>query len=373
MRGTRGRKRFAWDRAARGGSKDGLAGRLAAAVAALLLLGTAPAALPSRSPLNEAWRQFDTEHFTVTYPEPMAETARRAGLAAERAHGLLAQRFVEPPRGRIQLLIADHADFANGFATPRPFNQITVFAHPPMDGGSISYFDDWLELVITHELVHTFHLEMTGTIGKVIRTVFGRPPALWPVFPSAAAPTWVIEGLATYYESQLTGAGRVNGTWQEMVMRAAALEGGLSDLGQATGDSPVWPGGNRPYVYGARYLQHMAEEHGEEALTGFARSVAGLWVPYLMDAAAARAFGVGVGPSWRAWAEEAAERYRVQADGLAESAPTDRGGNRRGFRTPGRAAGTVAGRRRRSPFSVPTASASPRSASPIRTGAAPAA
>ena len=35
-------------------------------------------------PPDEAWRQFDTDHFTVTYPEPMAETARRAGLAAER-------------------------------------------------------------------------------------------------------------------------------------------------------------------------------------------------------------------------------------------------------------------------------------------------
>ncbi len=320
MGGTRRRMGSALDRAARRGSNHGLPGRLAAAAAAVLLLGTTAGAA-QQVPPDEAWRQFDTDHFTVTYPEPMAETARRAGLAAERAHSLLAERFVEPPRGRIQLLIADHADFANGFATPRPFNQITVFAHPPMDGGSISYFDDWLELVITHELVHTFHLEMTGTIGKVIRTVFGRPPALWPVFPSAAAPTWVIEGLATYYESQLTGAGRVNGTWQEMVMRAAALEGGLSDLGQATGDSPVWPAGNRPYVYGARYLQHMAEVHGEEALAGFARSVAGLWVPYLMDAAAARAFGVGVGPSWRAWAEETAERYRVQADELAESAP----------------------------------------------------
>ena len=43
-----------------------------------------------------------------------------------------------------------------------------------MDGGSIPYFDDWLELVITHELVHTFHFEMAGPRGKVARRVFGR-------------------------------------------------------------------------------------------------------------------------------------------------------------------------------------------------------
>lgn len=295
--------------------------RSAAPLSALLLLAAPTAASAQDPPPNEAWSQFDTEHFTVTYPEHMSRAARRAGAAAERAYGQLVERFVDPPRGRVQLLLTDHADFANGFASPRPYNHITIFARPPMDGGSISYYDDWLELVITHELVHTFHLDMTGTIGRVIRTVFGRPPALWPVFPSASAPTWMLEGLATYYESQLTGAGRVNGTWQEMVIRTAALEGGVDDLGQVTGSSPVWPAGNRPYVYGARYMQHMAEEHGEEALAAFARSVAGLWVPYLMDAAAVRAFGTGVGPSWQAWAEETTEHYRAQAAELAATAP----------------------------------------------------
>ena len=282
-------------------------------------------AAPQTTPPNEAWRQFGTEHFVVTYPERMEAVARHAAAAAERAYGLLEERFVDAPRGRVQLLLTDHADIANGFATPRPYNQITVFARPPMDGGSISYYDDWLELVITHELVHTFHLDMTGTIGKLIRGVFGRPPALWPVFPSAAAPTWMLEGLATYYESELTGAGRVKGTWQEMVMRAAALEGSLSGLGQVTGDSPVWPAGNRPYVYGARYLEHMAVVHGEAALAEFARSVAGLWVPYRMDAAARGAFGVSVGASWEAWADETAEGYRILAAGLADAGPLTEG------------------------------------------------
>ena len=294
---------------------------LLALVPLILLLATPHVTTPQQVPPNEAWRQVDTEHFVVTYPEPMAALARNAAAAAERAWGLLEARFVDAPRGRVQLLLTDHADIANGFATPRPYNQITVFARPPMDGGSISYFDDWLELVITHELVHTFHLDMTGTIGKVIRGVFGRPPALWPVFPSAASPTWMLEGLATYYESELTGAGRVKGTWQEMVMRTAALEGSLNGLGQVTGSSPVWPAGNRPYVYGARYLEHMAEVHGEESLAAFARTVAGLWVPYRMDAAARGAFGVSVGASWEAWAGETAQRYRALAEELDDAVP----------------------------------------------------
>ncbi len=139
----------------------------------------------------------------------MESLAERAAERAERAYALLSERIATAPGGRVQLLLTDHADFSNGFATPVPFNRITVYARPPIDGGSLSYFDDWLELVITHELVHTFHFEMAGTAGKVIRAVMGRLPAAWPVFPSAAAPTWMSEGLATYFESGLTGAGRV--------------------------------------------------------------------------------------------------------------------------------------------------------------------
>ena len=272
-------------------------------------------------PPDEDWRQIETEHFVVTYPERLEDLARGAGAMAERAWVLLADRFVETPDTPVQLLLTDHTDITNGFASPAPYNRITIFARPPMEGGTISYFDDWLELVITHELVHTFHLDMTGGLGKVIRAAFGRVPMAWPIFPSAAAPTWFLEGLATYFESELTGAGRVKGTWQEMVMRAAALEGAFGTVQQVSGDSPVWPGGHRPYVYGARYLEHMADVHGEATLAAFARSVAGLWVPYRMNAAARDAFGVSVRESWEAWGEDMTAAYHTVAEELARTAP----------------------------------------------------
>lgn len=290
-----------------------------------LPLAPAPPAAAQSVPPNEDWRQLTTEHFVVTYPDGLGELATRAATSAERAYALLADRFVDSPGGRIQLLLSDHADFSNGLATPFPYNQVTVLVRPPMDGGSLSYFDDWLELVITHELVHTFHLDMTGWIGKVIRAVFGRAPGNWPIFPSGSSPTWVVEGLATYFESELTGAGRVKGTWQEMVLRTAALEGGLDELDQVAGDSPVWPGGLRPYVYGAHYLDHMAGVHGEEALGEFARSVAGLMIPYRMNAAAREAFGTSFTDGWDVWGRQITEEYRALAVRLAESAPITRG------------------------------------------------
>ena len=288
---------------------------------AILLLTPARPAAGQAVPPNEDWRQLTTEHFVITYPEGLLELGARAATSAERAYALLADRFVDPPGGRIQLLLTDHVDLANGFATPAPYNQVTVYVRPPMDGGAISYFDDWLDMVIVHELVHTFHLDMTGFVGKVIRTIFGRVPGTWPIFPSGSAPTWFLEGLATYFESALTGAGRVKGTWQEMVLRTAALEGGLDKLDQVSGDSPVWPGGNRAYVYGARYFDHIAATYGEEALGDFARSVAGLWAPYFLNMAAREAFGTEVGGSWDAWTAQITREYRDLAASLAGSAP----------------------------------------------------
>ncbi len=291
-----------------------------AAIATVLALPPLPAHSQTVPP-DEDWRQFTTEHFVVTHPAALSDLGARASVLAERAWDFLAGHFEDTPATPVHLLLTDHADIANGFASPAPFNRITIFARPPVEGGSISYFDDWLELVIVHELVHTFHLDMTGPVGKVVRALFGRLPTQWPAFPSAASPTWFVEGLAVWFESQYTGAGRVRGSWQEMVLRMAALEGDFAAAGRVEGASPVWPGGNRPYVYGSRYLAHMAGLHGEEALAGMARSVAGTLVPYRMNAAARDAFGVGVEESWRRWGEALADETRDLAAELAEWAP----------------------------------------------------
>ncbi len=298
-----------------------LAIRVALAAAAFLLALPPLAARGQTVPPDEDWRQFATEHFVVTHPASLTPLGVRAGELAERAWDFLAGHFDDAPAAPVHLLLTDHADIANGFASPAPFNRITIFARPPVDGGNISYFDDWLELVIVHELVHTFHLDMTGPIGRVVRALFGRLPTHWPTFPSAASPTWFVEGLAVWFESQYTGAGRVRGSWQEMVLRMAALEGDFAASGRVEGVSPVWPGGSRPYVYGSRYLAHMAGLHGEEALAGMARSVAGTLVPYRMNAAARDAFGVGVEESWRRWGEGLADESRDLAAELAEWAP----------------------------------------------------
>ena len=203
--------------------------------------GEASAQLPP----DEAWRTVDTEHFRITYPEGLSELARRAADRAERAYEELSREFVEPPGGKIDLVVTDHADFTSGFAQVVPSNRIVVYAPPPVDGFSLSYFDEWMELVVTHELVHIFHIDEYGFLGSVMRRIFGRLPVPWPVFPGQSTPRWTREGIATYYESALTDAGRTRGSYHEMVTRTAILEEAFEGIDQAAADSPVWPRGNR--------------------------------------------------------------------------------------------------------------------------------
>lgn len=287
------------------------------ALALLFLPGRAGAQLPP----DEAWRTLETSHFRVTYPQGLEGLARRAGDRGETAWRLLEERFVSGPSGKVDMVITDHADVSNGYSNVFPSNRIVIFAPPPMDGYSLTHMDEWMELVITHELVHVFHLDLTQGLGSAFRRVFGRIPTRWPTFPGFATPGWTVEGIATYYESALTEAGRVRGSFHEMILRTAILEGGFESINQASSDAPVWPGGQRYYIYGSLFLNHLLEKHGEAAMTAFVEAVAGQWIPFRLNAAARTAFGESFTQGWEEWEEELTVRYGGLREALAASAP----------------------------------------------------
>ena len=239
---------------------------------AFVAICTSPAHA-QRVPPDESWRTFDTEHFRVTFSGHLEDLARRLARQAEWAHARLSERFIPGPRGPIDLVVTDHTDVSNGYATPLPSNRIVLFARPPVDLIALAYFDDWLQLLIVHELTHIFHLDRQGRYS--VRGLFGRIP--FPVlgFPAATMPRWVIEGIATWYESALTGKGRVLGTYHDMVLRTAALEGRFESMGQAGGWSPQWPGGTRVYAYGSLFFETLMRKYGRDRMAAFVQAVEG--------------------------------------------------------------------------------------------------
>jgi hypothetical protein len=282
------------------------------------LLAVTATAVAGQVPPDAPWRSFESEHFRVTFPAGLESLARETAQRAERAYRVLAAALVEPPGGRTEILLTDYMDTSNGLAEVAPYKRITIFARPPVDGFALSHFDDWLELVVTHEVAHVFHLDVTGPLGGFLRGVFGRVPTQWPFFPGLGTPRWTVEGLATYYESALTESGRVRGSYHDMVLRTAILEGRFDGIDQVSGLSPTWPAGQRPYIYGSLFFDHLLDRYGAERMGSFVEGFAGQLVPYRLNAAARRAFGVSFSEAWDEWHDSLREELESRR-GVAEA------------------------------------------------------
>jgi Tol biopolymer transport system component len=290
------------------------------ALTGLCLLAGIPVAGQTPPP-DADWFTFETQHFRVTYHAGLEELARHAAAVAEQTYEVLRVDLVRAPRGSIEVVVTDHVDFSNGFASPFTTNRIVVFARPPVAMPGLAFSRDWLELVVAHELVHIFHLDHAGPVGRAVRSVFGRIPMVWPLFPALGTPVWNVEGLATYYESRLTGAGRVHGSYHDMVIRTAALEAAIPRLSQVSAPSPVWPGGERSYVYGAALMEWIAGEYGPEAHSALLDATYGSVLPTFLfvDRIARRALGrsfTSLYHDWRAAATDSAVALRDRLAGV---------------------------------------------------------
>src|SRR2546427_776784 len=232
-----------------------------ALLALSLLAGRAEAQVDPSGP----WRTLHTEHFRIHFRPAYRAVAEQEAREAERAYRLLAAEL-RAPRGVIDLVLGDDVDVANGATTVFPSSRIYVMLPPPLGDPGLQRFDSWLRLVTVHELTHVFHLDRVRGVWGVLQRVFGRAPGL---FPNAFQPSWVIEGLATYYESKFTNGGRGRGRWARAGGRYAgrrARPGSLERAGAAA------VSGRRPSSVPARRRQGSAaaRRRGRAGLAGAA-------------------------------------------------------------------------------------------------------
>lgn len=280
---------------------------------AIVALLTVPVRSASQVPPDERYVTFDTDHFRVIFPERMEVFARFAAGRAEWAYEALRAEFIAPPAGRISLVITDHTDYPNASATPVPINRVMLIATPDILSRSLNYYTSWVDVTLVHELAHVFHLDRARGLWSLARTVFGRVPAFFPAFYQ---PTWVIEGLPSYYESRLTGAGRAYGSSFEKLLTADASAGDFRSIDAADGLAPLWPAGNTPYAYGGMYFRSMAEQFGDTAVSGFARRGAAR-LPYTLNWASTPHFGETLSSSWKGWRAEYQRGVHERNDSLA--------------------------------------------------------
>jgi hypothetical protein len=207
------------------------------------------------------WQSADSAHFRVNYRSAWRAQAERVAQAAERAYPKVTQALNWHPRGRTEILLIDQYDLANGFSTPIPYNIIGVFLAPP-DEGELLDNSDWLDLLLTHEFTHAVHLDKVRGAPGVLQKIFGRQPYF---FPNIFEPSWAIEGLAVFAESDAaTGRGRLQGPVFEAWLRAESKRGFLS-LREINANGRALPT-SKAYLYGAYFYEFLARKYGRDAI-----------------------------------------------------------------------------------------------------------
>lgn len=246
-------------------------------------------------PSDVDWVMRSSPHFSVIYRRGENAFAKRALVAAERAHELLTPMFPESP-DHTWIVLADFQDSTNGYSLDLPYPHIVIFAAPPSPSGLLSQLDGWLDSVILHEYVHTLHLYPASGLWKAGRYVFGS----W-VLPNFLMPSHLHEGLATFLETKLTQGGRGRGAHFQMYRRKAVEAGvwgkDFAPLDLLEGSYSKWPLGSSPYFFGYYAYEGLWKMKGAQGIKELATSYSSNW-PFLINVPFNEVYGSDYSTLW---------------------------------------------------------------------------
>ncbi|MDH5423941.1 MAG: hypothetical protein OEY29_02970 [Gammaproteobacteria bacterium] len=256
------------------------------------------------------WETLVSEHFNVHYLEAYRAQAKRSAFIAEKFYLELQQKLAWTPKDKISIVVSDDQDWANGSATPYPFNRMVLQLSPADKPAQLEDYDDWLTLLIEHELTHIFHLDKS--VGKVssLRKVFGRYLLL---FPNILQPKWLIEGLATHYETH-EGIGRGQSSGFEMLMREEIRQGLLAveTVNLPVDSQPL----GRHYLYGVFFYQFLKDRYGIESINKMIQLYSDNIVPFSINSNSKRVFGKDISQLWDEFKLYLTHRFSGQISAL---------------------------------------------------------
>lgn len=263
------------------------------------------------------WLTKESAHFVITYPQLNTVMADKALNIAERVHSELVPFFGQAPQTKTQMALVDDFDFSNGWATFFPFAQIRLFASPPDRISGLEVNDDWLHTLIRHEYVHILQLEMERGYPKGLRNIFGR---VFFSFPHAITPSFMLEGLATYLETNHElGYGRLQGSFYAMQMRTEVAAKRLKSLGDVSAPLRDWPLGMQ-YLYGSYFYQFLAQTYGEQAIKDYLYKYSGQGLPAIMqNYSMSYVVGKNFEQLWREYQQWLNNKFSIDIDLLSDS------------------------------------------------------
>ncbi|HEC19728.1 MAG TPA: hypothetical protein ENI97_10345 [Gammaproteobacteria bacterium] len=301
--------------------------RFLPALLCLLLSTNAVKAALTQDPALH-WKTLTTKHFEIHFHDGEQGLAQTVGHLSERVHKQLVRQLNWTPQQRTQVVLTDRFDYANGAATPLPRNTMLLLVTPPGGNSVIADFDDWLELLITHEYTHVLHLDKVSGFPATLRKLFGRNLFL---FPNLLQPPWFIEGLATHHETdRARGIGRGQGSLFRGLMRQEVMDG-IKPLSQVNQPLVSWPMNTTRYLYGVYFYQFVAKHYGGEKIQQLVAQYSNNLLPFAINSNSRRVLGKDLTALWQDFskdlrAEFGAEIAQIRQAGILTGEPQTHSG-----------------------------------------------
>ncbi|MCF6209001.1 MAG: hypothetical protein L3J61_06450, partial [Ghiorsea sp.] len=286
----------------------------------ILLIGFQQAAYAGINHSSDlVWQTQESEHFRIHFYDDGKALADESLRIAEAVYDRLTPVFDWYPVGKTDIVLSDEMDVSNGFAGPIPSNRMTLFVSRPNSVNSLEDHAGWLETLILHEFVHILHMDKARRGPKSIRNIFGR---LLIVFPNTFTPSWMTEGLATYYETdKQLGIGRGQSAYYEMLMRME-VDAGIKPLRQVNQPLVSWPMSTTWYLYGVYFEQFIADTYGEDTLQKIVAHYSDNWIPFAINTVYEEVLGKDLTQLWDEFEVYLHQRFQPQIKKLEQQGIT---------------------------------------------------
>ena len=258
------------------------------------------------------WKTIETENFRITYPEELRPLAQKAANYLEEAESFLSPLLHWKPQDKIQILVIDNQDSANGITSAFTRFGIILWVTPPDTTYGTGYYDDWLRLLCIHELTHYLNMDTTTNFWSLLRPIFGDtllPNTLWP--------PWMLEGLAVYMETRFTTAGRGRSPYYDMVLRTAINDGVFNTrdfitLDKLNGPLPYFPDGDTRYLFGYQLMNAVSQYQGpnthHDEILGTLSEKSGGRIPFFINGNLENITGKDWYAFWDQWVAQTTKR-----------------------------------------------------------------
>ncbi len=226
------------------------------------------------------WYTKESEHFQIIYRDAHAHLVNHLLASAENSFKTLVKLFNYKPTEKIIINTYDVSDYGFGATTTIPQNYIRLEIEPLEPGYEIVTYNERLQWLLSHELVHIVVNDMETKFESAIRSITGKvtPDKNQPITVPFSlltnnnryTPRWYQEALAVFIETWLSGGyGRTLGSFDEMYFRTMVYTNQKFptelELEQINSHTSIFLE-NLFYLYGTRFISFIVEKYGTDKL-----------------------------------------------------------------------------------------------------------